>query len=264
METEPGSVILGLAVLPFHAIEAVVFDPRHNLAETVISLGIGGPRRRRQRSVCRIDGQFRRQDKKRCQRSLLRAELLCEIQMQDARIKCRQQQRSVKHEEMKVAFLDQFLCKQDERRRNAESRHQIAPPYTVPLRKDAEAHAEHQKNIDKGLSCRQRVRIMKSVPNKIQNIDGKSRQEEEAHGYIDRFFPDADPVVSDIEHEKEIYRAAAVDIRPVVQALLRRHPAHMPCQHADDREVLAEYFRESIVRGSSRRKRTDLRKQQHH
>ena len=53
------------------------------------------------------------------------------------------------------------------------SRKVVSPDRSAAL-KNAEAHDQHKKYIDKGLARRQGIRIVKTVPDKIQYIDRKA------------------------------------------------------------------------------------------
>ena len=60
-----------------------------------------------------------------------------------------------------------------------QSQRKLPYTYEAPLPVRPKAHIKEQKNIDIGLSCRQGIGIMQSMPDKIQYVYGKAHQHEQ-------------------------------------------------------------------------------------
>ncbi len=124
-----------------------------------------------------------------------------------------------------------------------------------------EADKQHQEDVDEGLTARKTVRIVESMPDKIQDIDGKTCEKDEQKPTVHSFFLHGDLFARQIQQEEEKHRDAAVNIRPVIQTDLRLHISDVAGDHIKDREVGTPRFREVKITGRRALKRVDLREQ---
>ena len=88
-------------------------------------------------------------------------------------------------------LLGYQLLRQENEADAAPERQRDVLPWSRPqIHKRPKTDEKHQENIDKGLAARQAVGIMESVPDKIQDINGKAGEKEQDEPAVNRFFPD--------------------------------------------------------------------------
>ena len=129
------------------------------------------------------------------------------------------------------------------------------------MRISPEADKQHQEDIDEGLSAWKAVRIVESMPDKIQHIHGKACKKEQQQSAVHSLFLHGDLLTCQIQQKEEKYRDAAVNIRPMVQTDLRLHISDMAGDHVEDREIGSPRLWEIKVAGCRALERTDLRQQ---
>ena len=104
------------------------------------------------------------------------------------------------------------------------------------------AHDEHNKNINKGLPCRKRIRIIQTVPDKIQHIGCKTKQKNSRQRKIAETLPCRNLSVYDIHGNQHHHRSAAVNVRPVIQPPFTGNAHAVSCQHIQHRKVGFQLF----------------------
>ena len=97
------------------------------------------------------------------------------------------------------------------------------------------------------------------MPDKIQDVDAEAQIEENEQKAVHDLLPKLDFPVHEVQRQQQEYERAGVDVRPVVEALLRLDERHLPRKHIDDREVLRRGLREVKVARRRHLKRIDLR-----
>ena len=71
-----------------------------------------------------------------------------------------------------------------------------------------EADKQHQEDVDEGLSAWKAVRIVESMPDKIQRIDGKARKKDQEQSAVDGFLLHCDLLTCEIHQKEEEYRCS--------------------------------------------------------
>ena len=101
------------------------------------------------------------------------------------------------------------------------------------------------------------------MPDEVQDVDAEAQIEENEQEAVHDLLPKLDFPVHEVQWQQQEYECAGVDIRPVVEALLRLDERHLPREHIDDREVLRRSLREVKVTRRRHLQRIDLRQQRH-
>ena len=159
-----------------------------------------------------------------------------------------------------------FLChqlfrQQDKARTPPEGDRDMLFRRLIQIHIRPEADKQHQEDVDEGLSAWKAVRIVESMPDKVQRIDGKARKKDQEQSAVDGFLLHCDLLTCEIHQKEEEYRDTAVDIRPVVKTDLRLHISDMAGDHVKDREIRAPRLRKVKITGRRALQRIDLRKQ---
>ena len=96
---------------------------------------------------------------------------------------------------------------------------------------------KNKKYVDKRLSAWKTVRIMESMPDKIQYIDGKTCHEKQQKSTINCLLPHPDLSAAQIQKEEQQHRHTTVQIRPVIQSDLCLYDWQMSGDHIKNREI---------------------------
>ena len=95
----------------------------------------------------------------------------------------------------------------------------------------AKTDKKHQEYINKGLPAGQTVRIVKSMPDKVQCIYGKARIKDQEQPAIHRLLLQRYLSACQIQQEKHKDCYATVDIRPMIQTCFCLHVSDMASDH---------------------------------
>ena len=261
MIAAPGAVILRLLIIIIHADE--LFSPRpvlHQQRHAVVMAHIGFSAGGRNADDGGIGRRLHNHEKRRRNRDRPgSSSAFCRIE-QDG-VKKQQGQGQVKYPEFKGIIGHQLLAEQHEGRSARKGRTDVSDWHGAQMTVGLVAHQQEDKDVDEGLSGRKTVGIMESVPDKIQEVDAEAGQEEHFQRAVNQFFLPRNSPVQKIKYEKDINSRTAVDVRPVVQACLRFHAAHVAGEHVNDGEVALKGLREGGLRRGRLCERHDLRKE---
>ena len=85
---------------------------------------------------------------------------------------------------------------------------------------------------------------MKSVPDKIQGINGKTQKEEKNKEGKNTLLLHLNCRIFKIQRENKKTQGSGINVRPMLQALLRFHKGEKSCRHIDNRKILCNRLRE--------------------
>ena len=108
--------------------------------------------------------------------------------MQNARVHGQYNDRHVEDGKMEMFRIDQFFCQKYKTNTSQKCGIDMLLRCFFQIHKCTEAYKQHQENVNKGLSGRQTVRIVESVPDKIQYIRGKTCKKDQKQSTVNCSF----------------------------------------------------------------------------
>ena len=185
------------------------------------------------------------------------------FRIEQAIAKEHKQHREVEHTEVDGIIRHDLLGDQAERRRHCKGGMERLWGNCPAMQVCFIAHAQQKKDIQKALPARERIRIMKTVPDEIQNIDTEAQVKKDEQQPVHQLAPHRNSRIHKIHRQQQEDDGSGIDIRPMIQALLRFDKRHLSCKHVNDGEILRCRLRKGEVTRSRHLQGIDLRQQRH-
>ena len=160
-------------------------------------------------------------------------------------------------------FCHQFLRQKDKENHRSKTQKELAGRKARKAFKRLKREIKHQEAKDKALPRRERIRIMKTVPDVVQHIDREARKEKEQKESVTHTLLNRHLSVREVQKKQLQGKHATVNIRPVIKAYLALHKGQLPRHHIKNRKIALKGLREVHLSGSRKSQRKDFRHENH-